>query len=63
MSIAAAATAVLQDRRKRPSKAVHASFDHLQEEKKILEHELTTKLPALEDIIFDKDLELLMMDG
>jgi hypothetical protein len=63
MSIAAAASAVLQERRKRPSKAMHASFAHLQEEKKNLEHELTTRLPAPEDIIFDKDLELLMMDG
>ncbi len=63
MSIAAAATAVLHDRRKRSSKAMDASFAHLQEEKKKLEHELTTRLPAPEDVIFDKDLELLMMDG
>ncbi len=64
MPIAAAATVALQDRRKRPSKvAVNASFAHLQAEKKNLEHELTTRLPAPEDIIFDKVLELLMMDG
>ena len=64
MSAAAAAAALAQDRRKRPSKYVgSANFAHLQEEKKALEHELTTKLPAPENIIFDKDLELLMMDG
>ncbi len=64
MSAAAAAAALAQDRRKRPSKFVgSANFAHLQEEKKNLEHELTTTLPAPEKIIFDKDLELLMMDG
>ncbi len=36
---------------------------HLHLEKLQLEHELSTIFPATEDILFDKDLELLMMNG
>jgi hypothetical protein len=45
------------------NKKVPSKYLHLHLEKLQLEHELTTKFPATEEILFDKDLELLMMNG
>ena len=44
-------------------KKVESKYLHLQLEKQRLEHKLTTKFPVTDDIVFDKDLELLMMNG
>jgi hypothetical protein len=41
-----------------PSKYLHLHLEKLQ-----LEHDLTTKFPVTEEILFDKELELLMMNG
>ena len=45
-------------RGKIPSKYLHLYLEKLQ-----LEHLLTTNFPEKKDIVFDKDLELLMMNG
>ena len=45
------------------SKKIPSKYLNLHLEKLQLEHELTTKFPVKEDITFDKDLELLMMNG
>jgi hypothetical protein len=62
MSMAAATVSASR----KPSRALKKSpskYLDLHLEKVELEHELTTKFPDTEDIIFDKDLELLMMNG
>ncbi len=45
-------------RGKIPSKYIYLYLEKLQ-----LEHLLTTNFPDKKDILFDKDLELLMMNG
>ena len=60
----AAAMAVMDKEKRRRSSTISDGFAaHLLEEKKLLEHKLTTSFPDSEDILFDKDMELLMMDG
>jgi hypothetical protein len=60
---AAAATVVISRKSSSRAKKIPSKYLNLHLEKLQLEHELTTKFPVNEDIIFDKDLELLMMNG
>ena len=62
MVIAAAATAATSGKRVKEHH-VSSKYKYLQQEKHELEIELTTKFPLEKDILFDKDLELLMMNG
>jgi hypothetical protein len=65
MASAAAAASVsnAESRRRRIADAPSGFNVQLLKEKKRLEQKLTTCFPAQEDILFDKDLSLLMMDG
>ncbi len=60
-----AAAASVSTLRKSTSRAkrIPSKYLNLHLEKLQLEHELTTKFPVKEEISFDKDLELLMMNG
>ncbi len=60
-----AAAAALASVRKPSGKRgeIPSKYLHLYLEKLELEHLLTTNFPEKKDIVFDKDLELLMMNG
>ncbi len=61
--VVAASLSAVSKRSSSKFKKVPSKYLHLHLEKQQLEHKLTTKFPATEDILFDKDLELLMMNG
>ena len=64
MPSVAAAASISATGQRRVAGGIQTGFiTELFEEKKKLEQELTSRFPADEDIIFDKDLFLLMMDG
>ena len=60
-----AAAAAIASVRKIPARRgkIPSKYFNLYLEKQQLEHVLTTNFPDKKDIIFDKDLELLMMNG
>ena len=62
-TVAAAATISALDTRKRSVEVQEEFASHLYEEKKKLERQLTTQYPNQNDIIFDRVLGVLMMDG
>jgi hypothetical protein len=63
MPIAVAASVSAARKPSNRNKKIPSKYLNLHLEKQKLEHELTTKFPRAEAIIFDKDLELLMMNG
>ena len=62
MSMASAVIASSAKRAFRKLRPI-SKYLHLQNEKKKLEFELTTNFPAEANIIFDENLDLLMMNG
>ncbi len=61
----AAAAAIASARKPAGRKGINHSskYLYLYYEKQKLEHLLTTSFPNKNDVVFDKDLELLMMNG
>jgi hypothetical protein len=63
MPISVAASVSAARKSSNRTKKIPSKYLNLHLEKLQLEHELTTKFPVKEAITFDKDLELLMMNG